>query len=160
MKIDNLDLILIRYCKKIFIPLARFGLFIVFFWFGILKVIGLSPASPLVKSLFEAMFPIIPFSLFIVLFGLLEVIIGILFLIPRAERMVIPIMFFHMVTTILPLFLLTDVTWSGFLTPTLEGQYIIKNVVLVACAIGIAAHLHPMHHTPDKAKFQKYGRQK
>ena len=49
-----------------------------------------------------------------------------------------------MTTTILPLFLLTTVTWSGFMVPTLEGQYIIKNILIIAAAIGIAANLHPI----------------
>jgi uncharacterized membrane protein YkgB len=49
-----------------------------------------------------------------------------------------------MIATFLPLFILPQETWSGFLVPTLEGQYIIKNLVLIAAAIGIAAHLHPM----------------
>lgn len=147
MKVGKLDLILIRYCRKIFLPLARVGLFIVFFWFGILKVIGNSPASPLVKSLYEDMFPVIPFSLFIILFGLLEAIIGILFLIKGMERVVIPIMLFHMTTTILPLFLLPQITWSGFMVPTLEGQYIIKNILIIACAIGIATYLHPLNES-------------
>jgi hypothetical protein len=35
-------------------------------------------------------------------------------------------------------------TWSGFLVPTLEGQYIIKNLVVIAAAIGIAAQLYPL----------------
>jgi hypothetical protein len=49
-----------------------------------------------------------------------------------------------MITTFMPLFLLTEETWSGFLIPTLEGQYIIKNLVVIAAAMGIAAHLEPI----------------
>lgn len=70
--------------------------------------------------------------------------IGLLFLIRGVERIVIPLLFIHMITTIMPLFLLPDVSWSGFMTPTLEGQYIIKNIALIAAAFGIAAHLHPL----------------
>ena len=140
----TLDLFIIRVCRRLAEPLSRIGLFVVFFWFGALKVIGLSPASPLVQELFENTIPIMPFSIFIILFGLLEMLIGLMFLIRGAERAVIPILFFHMATTVLPLFLLTSVTWSGFLVPTLEGQYIIKNILIVAAAIGIAAHLHPL----------------
>jgi len=44
----------------------------------------------------------------------------------------------------MPLILLPQVTWSGILVPTLEGQYIIKNLAIIAAAIGIAAHLHPL----------------
>jgi hypothetical protein len=109
-----------------------------------LKVVGLSPASGLVQSLFERMIPFMNFSTFIILFGLLECLIGILFLFHGFERIVIPLLFLHMVTTFLPLFVLPHVTWSGFLVPTLEGQYIIKNLVVIGLAVGVASHLHPM----------------
>jgi len=125
-------------------PLARLGLFIVFFWFGALKVVGMSPASSLVQALFERTIHFISFPSFIILFGLFECLIGILFLIKGMERIVIPLFLLHMVTTFLPLFLLPQETWSATMIPTLEGQYIIKNILLIAAAVGIAAHLHPM----------------
>lgn len=144
MSIKNLDLRLIRLFQHLFEPLARFGLFVVFFWFGFLKVIGLSPASGLVQRLFENTIPFISFDLFLVLFGLFECLIGILFLIKGLERLVIPLLFIHMITTFGPLIYLPEETWQRFLVPTLEGQYIIKNVVLIAAAIGIAAKLKPL----------------
>jgi uncharacterized membrane protein YkgB len=49
-----------------------------------------------------------------------------------------------MITTFGPLVYLPDEAWQKFLVPTLEGQYIIKNLVIIATAIGIAAHLHPL----------------
>lgn len=125
-------------------PMARFGIFVVFFWFGILKVLGLSPASPLVEALFNHTIHFMPFSSFIVFFGWYEVLIAILFLIKGAERIVLPLLLIHMITTFMPLVLLQGETWSAFLVPTLEGQYIIKNLVIIAAAMGIAAHLHPM----------------
>lgn len=140
----NLDLTLIHFFRRVSVPLARLGLFVVFFWFGALKVAGLSPASPLVEALFRETVSFISFSQFIILFGLFECLIGILFLFRGFERVVIPLLFLHMVTTFMPLFILPDVTWSGFLVPTLEGQYIIKNLVIIAAAIGVAAHLHPL----------------
>ncbi len=84
------------------------------------------------------------FDTFIILFGLFECLIGILFIFPNLVRVVIPLLFLHMITTFMPLFLLPEVTWSGFLVPTLEGQYIIKNLVIIATAVAIAAHLHPL----------------
>ena len=125
-------------------PLARFGLFVIFFWFGLLKVVGLSPASGLVQRLFETTIPWMSFATFLVIFGLFEMLIGVLFLIRGVERIVIPLLLIHMITTFMPLFLLPQETWSGFMTPTLEGQYIIKNIALIAAAFGIAAHLHPL----------------
>jgi hypothetical protein len=44
----------------------------------------------------------------------------------------------------LPLFFLPEVSWQSAFVPTLTGQYIIKNVVIIALAMGIAAHLHPL----------------
>ena len=124
--------------------MARFGLFVVFFWFGILKVVGLSPASPLVQALFERTIHFMPFNVFLVVFGLFEMLIGILFVIRGAERIVLPLLALHMITTFMPLVLVTGATWQRAFVPTLEGQYIIKNLVLIACAMGIAAQLTPI----------------
>jgi len=144
MKLKTFDIELIHFFRRVSEPVARFGLFVIFFWFGLLKVIDVSPASPLVQALFEKTISIIPFSVFIVVFGLFEMLIGVLFLVKGFERIVIPLLFFHMATTFMPLFLVQSATWSGFLVPTLEGQYIIKNLVVIAAGIGIAAHLHPI----------------
>lgn len=144
MNISEIDVKLINFFRRISIPVARFGLFVVFFYFGALKVIGQSPASGLVEQLFEQTINFISFGNFIILFGLFECLIGVLFIIPKAERVVMPLLFFHMITTFMPLFILPEVTWSGFLVPTLEGQYIIKNLVIIAAAIGIAAQLRPI----------------
>ncbi len=144
MTIQNIDKNLIAFFRKISVPLARFGIFVIFFWFGLLKVVGQSPATPLVQKLFESTIHFMSFGTFIIAFGWLEVAIGILFLIKGAERIVIPILFLHMITTFMPLFFLPQETWSGFLIPTLEGQYIIKNLALIAAAVGIAANLDPI----------------
>mgnify|MGYP003394206224 CR=1 FL=1 len=143
MNIRTIDTELIHFFRRVTVPVARFGLFIIFFWFGILKIIGLSPASGLVQQLFEQTISFISFGTFIILFGLFECLIGILFIIRGFERIVIPLLFLHMIMTFLPLFFIPEVIWSGFLIPTLEGQYIIKNLAIIAAAIGIAAHLQP-----------------
>lgn len=144
MKIQDFDIKAIHFFKKVAGPSARIGIFVVFFWFGLLKVIGLSPASDVVRALFERTIPFMSFDLFLILFGLFECLIGILFLIKGLERIVIPLLFIHMITTFGPLVFNTTDTWQKFLVPTLEGQYIIKNLVIIACAIGIASHLHPL----------------
>jgi hypothetical protein len=142
--IRTLDIKLIHFFQRISVPTARIALFVVFFWFGILKVIGLSPAGSLVHALFDQTIHFMSFDTFYLLFALFECLIGILFLIPGAERVVLPLLLFHMVTTFLPLVYLSDATWQRPFVPTLEGQYIIKNLVIIAAAMGIAAHLHPM----------------
>ncbi len=144
MNLPAIDAYLINLFKKIAGPVARFGLFVIFFWFGFLKVLGQSPATPLVQDLFEKTIHGIDFKTFIVLFGIFEMTIGLLFLIKGLERVVIPLLFIHMITTFMPLFILPQETWSDFFVPTLEGQYIIKNLVVIAAAIGIAAELYPL----------------
>jgi uncharacterized membrane protein YkgB len=151
MRIEKMDNALLAFCRKISLPLARFGLFLIYFWFGFLKVIDASPASPLVKELFDKTLGIMEFSTFLVLFGLFEMLIGILFMIKGAERIVMPLLIIHMLMTVMPLFLLPAVTWSGFLVPTMEGQYIIKNIALIGLAIVIATHIEPMKQRGSKA---------
>lgn len=149
MTLKSLDKEIIYFFQKISGPVSRFGLFVIFFWFGLLKVIGLSPASQLVQNLFEQLIPFMSFNIFLICFGLFEMLIGILFIIKGLERIVIPLLFIHMITTFLPLIFLPSETWSHFMVPTLEGQYIIKNLALIAAAIGIAAHLHPAKNLRD-----------
>ena len=110
MNIRQIDIELIRFFRRISVPIARFGLFVVFFYFGLLKVIGLSPASHLVEQLFEQTVSFISFDTFIILFGLFECLIGILFVIPGLERVVIPMLFIHMVMTFMPLFIFLGLT--------------------------------------------------
>jgi uncharacterized membrane protein YkgB len=142
--LEKFDIWFIGFLRRLSIPFARFSLFVVFFWFGILKIIGTSPANPLVQNLMEATLPFMTWNVFIVLFSVYEMIIGISFIIPKFERVAIALLIPHMIMTLLPLIFLPSVTWQGFMTPTLEGQYIIKNLAIISLAMGIAAHLHPL----------------
>ncbi len=142
-KIDSIDEKIINETKKWSMPMARFAIFMVYFWFGLLKVLSLSPASPLVASLLERTLPFITFEHFIIFFGILEMLIGSIFLIRGWERLAIFLLGLHLVTTIMPLFLVQAATWQGFMVPTLEGQYIIKNVLIIALAMVIASSLQP-----------------
>lgn len=142
--LEKFDSLLINFFRKISIPFARIALFIVFFWFGILKIIGTSPANPMVADLMQATLPFMTWDTFIILFSIYEILIGISFIIPKFERIAIALLIPHMIMTMLPLIFLPDMTWQSSFTPTLEGQYIIKNLVIIALAMGIASHLHPL----------------
>lgn len=144
MNIRTIDLRIIHFFQKYWIETARISLAIVFIWFGMLKVLGFSPAGGLVEALFKSSIHFISFGSFYIFFAWFEVVIGILFLFPRMTRVVIPLLFIHMITTFGPLVLLPAESWSGFMVPTLVGQYIIKNLVVIAVAMGISAHLHPI----------------
>lgn len=143
-KISDIDLRLIAFFKRSFIPVARVSIFIVFFWFGLIKLLGLSPANPLAKALIEQTVGLQYFDTLFIILALMECVIGILFLFPKATRVVVPLLLAHMLIVCSPLVLLPAATWQSFLVPTLEGQYIIKNAVVVAVAIGIAASAQPL----------------
>lgn len=143
--LEKIDFEIISTLRRVSMPLARFALFVVFFWFGILKIIGTSPANPMVMDLMHVTLPFMTWEVFIVLFSIYEMIIGITFLIPRLERLAFVLLIPHMVMTMLPLIFLRAMTWQGFLTPTLEGQYIIKNLVIIALAVGVVVHSYPLH---------------
>lgn len=143
--IEKLDDFVIEFAKKASVPLARLALFTVYFWFGILKIFDSSPAEEMVSRLLAITRLPIAFENFIVLFSIYEILIGISFLVPRLERLALILLFAHMGMTVLPLILLPGMTWTGFFVPTLEGQYIIKNIVILALAISIAARLTPLN---------------
>lgn len=142
--VKKLDLRLIAFFKKTFLPFARVALFVVFFWFGILKVFGLSPASPLAEALTAQTVGMQYFDLLFMVLSIIECVIGVLFLIPKATRIVIPLLLIHMAVVCSPLVLVPGEVWTNFLVPTLEGQYIIKNLVIVAVAIGVASQTPPL----------------
>ena len=127
---------------------ARIALFIIFFWFGILKVFSVSPAGPLVTSLVDFLFSnsVSP-EQFIIWFGGVEAITGFLILLPKFERITFIILFLHFVSTALPLFVLPEITWYGFFQPTLVGQYILKNLALIAIGMFLYGRLKPISKT-------------
>lgn len=140
----KLDRQLINFFKRTYIPLARIAFFIVFFWFGFIKLVGLSPAGPLAEALVAKTVGSEWFDPLFIILALIECAIGILFLFPKTVRIIIPILFIHMLIVCSPLVLLPEQTWQSFLVPTLEGQYIIKNIVIVALAFGVAANTQPI----------------
>ncbi|SFO44123.1 hypothetical protein SAMN04488519_106329 [Algoriphagus ornithinivorans] len=118
--------------------LGRVSLFIIYFWFGILKVIGISPAEPLVENLFNQLLGgIIPFEIFNQAFGLGECLIGICWLFPKISKVALLVLLGHMISTFLPVIFLPNETWQTWFTPTLVGQYIIKNLALISLALMI-----------------------
>jgi uncharacterized membrane protein YkgB len=144
MTIQKLDATIMRDVKKSALPMARIALFIVFFWFGALKVMNISPADPLVAALLENTLPVVSFDSFRIFFGIYEMAIGAAFLLPRMERVAIMLLVPHMLSTFLPLIVLADSTWASVLVPTFAGQYIIKNLVIIALALSVATHARPL----------------
>lgn len=120
------------------ILLNRITLFVVFFWFGILKVFSLSPAEALVTHLHsQTISSFVSIDIFLLTLGVFECLIGILWLFPKWTKLVFAMFSIQMFTTFLPLFYLPEDTWQNSFALTLTGQYIIKNLVLIASAFTI-----------------------
>ena len=147
-RIETFDKNVILFFRKYSGGFARFSLFIIYGWFGILKVFELSPAGPLVGALQQVtFFGSIPPEQFLVWFGAFEVLLGIFALVPKLERITFFLIGLHLITTVMPLFMLPDISWDGFLVPSLIGQYIIKNLALLSLGLILFARLKPMTQT-------------
>jgi uncharacterized membrane protein YkgB len=131
---------------------VRFALGIVFFWFGILKLFpGASPAEDLAARTIEALtLGAVPSSVALPVLAVWEMAIGVGLFIGRWMRLTLLLLFVQMLGTITPLVLFPAETFTVFpLAPTLEGQYIIKNVVLVAAAIVLGATVRGGELVPE-----------
>lgn len=119
------------------IALLRIALGIVFLWFGALKIFGLSPVSYLIESTFLFMG-----ENFILILGIVEVLIGLGFLFKKFVRFIFIIFFFQMLGTFSSVIFNPDMffaNWNIF-APTLEGEFLIKNLVLIAAGIAVAKY--------------------
>ena len=119
--------------------LIRISLFIIFFWFGLLKPLGLSAAEQLVLDTVYWM-PIFSAHTWLSIIGWWEVIIGLCFLFEKTTKIALLLLLLQMTGTFMPLVILPDITFqnSNFFTPTLEGQYILKNILIIAAALIIS----------------------
>lgn len=111
---------------------GRLALFIIYAWFGALKVLGYSPAEGLVMEVFQALFPWGEVVHFVEIFGVFEVGLGVAFLLYGPRPWIIRLFVAHMLATFLPLIALPASSWQAPFVPTLLGQYIMKNIALLS----------------------------
>lgn len=115
------------------------SLAIVYLWFGILKPLGLSPASDLVARTVTVFAP----DFFVPFLGWWEVAIGVGLLFRKTLGVALLLMALQMLGTLLPFVVLPEVCFSQFpFVLSLEGQYIVKNVVLISAGIVIAMNTY------------------
>ena len=124
--------------------LLRISIGIVFVWFGFLKFFpGLSPAEELaIRTVKLLSFGLIPD--FIIINGLAfwEVLIGIGLISGKFIRETLLLLFLQMIGTFAPIFLFPNEVFAHFpYAPTLEGQYIIKNLVIISAGIVLGGKL-------------------
>jgi uncharacterized membrane protein YphA (DoxX/SURF4 family) len=134
----------IKFARAYYAPIARTSLFIIYFYFGFLKLLGLSPASDLAIGFATKMGAGMYANELFIALAFIECVIGVLLLMPRFTRQALLIMAIHMVLVSAPILFYPDATWVRPFVPSLEGQYIIKNAALVALALGLVAKTKPL----------------
>ncbi len=148
-KIDHFDKRVTDWLKGHGYYFLKYSLAIIFIWFGALKPLGLSSADELVTNTIYFVDP----SWFIPLLGLWEVAIGVCILFRPLVRIGLFLMGLQMIGTFLPLILLPDAIYIKFpFVMTLEGQYIIKNLVLIGAGMIVGSHAR------DRGKEIKNGK--
>jgi len=138
----TVDVKLTRWMARYSVMILRVGLGIVFLWFGVLKFFpDLSPAEELATKTIQTLtFGIVQPQLALPMLATLETLIGLGLIAGKFLRITLLLLLFQMIGTVTPLFLFPAETFTQFpYAPTLEGQYIIKNIVLVAAGLVIGA---------------------
>jgi uncharacterized membrane protein YphA (DoxX/SURF4 family) len=137
---DRVDPLIAGWMERHGLLLLRWSLGIVFFWFGVLKFFnGLSPAQGLASRTISVLtLGKVPPQVSVPVLAAWECLIGLGLLSGRLQRFVLLLLFIQMAGTLLPLFFFPHEVFLRIpYAPTLEGQYIIKNLVLISAAIVI-----------------------
>ena len=137
--LQGIDRRIDQFMRRWGLSALRLSLAVIFIWFGILKPFGISPAAPLLKATVSWMPGLSPDGWLSVI-GWWEVAIGVTFLFHSTVRIAIALLAMQMVGTFMPLVMLPSVTFQpGHIPygPTMEGQYIIKNLLIISAALVI-----------------------
>ncbi len=137
--IVRIDKVLIPFLRRWSTPALRASLAVVFIWFGALKIVGSSPVVELVASTVYWVDP----DWFVPALGVIEVLVGVGLALGRALRLVLLVLVFQMTGTFLVFVILPDVAFysENPFNLTVEGEFILKNLVLLAAAMSVGASL-------------------
>ena len=137
--IARVDEVLIPFLRRWSTPALRVSLAVVFIWFGALKIVGLSPVVELVASTVYWVDP----DWFVPALGVIEVLVGVGLAVGRALRLVLLVLALQMTGTFLVFVILPDVAFQGGnpFNLTVTGEFVIKNLVLLAAAMSVGASL-------------------
>jgi uncharacterized membrane protein YphA (DoxX/SURF4 family) len=139
---DRVDVKIISFMSQYGIMLLRISLGVVFLWFGVLKFFpGLSPAQEIATLTIEQLtFGFIKPDVAIIILAIWETLIGLGLIFGVFLRATLFLLFTQMLGTMTPLLFFPAETFIIFpFVPTLEGQYIIKNLVLISAGLVVGA---------------------
>jgi uncharacterized membrane protein YkgB len=138
----RVDVRLTNWMARYGIPLLRISLGVIFFWFGALKFFpGLSPAQDLaIRTIDLLTFGRLPAQASIIILATWECLIGLGLIFGIFMRATLLLLFAQMLGTITPIFFFPHEVFTRIpYAPTLEGQYIIKNIVLISAGLVLGA---------------------
>lgn len=136
--IDRYEQAITAFLRRWSLPLLRVSLGIVYVWFGALKIAGASPVLGLIQNLYSSY----PEPLFCVIIGIWELLVGLGFLSGKFLRTTIVLMLAQMGGVMSGLFMRPDLFFQDAnpLLLTYDGEFLIKNLVLIAASLVIAAY--------------------
>ncbi len=143
-RLTNIDKKLTKWMADVGILLLRISIGLIFTWFGVLKFFpGLSPAEDLASRTIEVLsFGLIEEHVAVLILAVWETVVGLGLITGYFLREVLFLLFAQMLGTISPVFLFPEEVFQVIpFVPTLEGQYIFKNLVLLSAGIVIGATL-------------------
>jgi uncharacterized membrane protein YphA (DoxX/SURF4 family) len=150
---NEIDAQITRWMARYGLVIMRVGLGVVFLWFGLLKLFpGLSPAEDLVRNTIFFVDP----NLFLPVLALWEAAIGLGLIIGKGMRLTLLLLFLQMPGTALPIVILPEVVWTSFpFVLTLEGQYIVKNLVLIGAGLVLGGTVRGGGLNPEPAVVEE-----
>ena len=115
------------------VTVIRISLGIVFLWFGLLKVMGLSPVEEMVTGVYS----FVPQPLMFLSVGIFEVIIGLGFLLNKWLKYTVILFWLQMIGVFLSLVIAPAVFFTNGnpLLITMEGEFVVKNIVFIAASL-------------------------
>jgi putative oxidoreductase len=140
--VDQLERRSAEWLARHSVTLLRISLGTVFLGFGVLKFFpGLSPAEPLAARTLDILtLGLVPERLGLVMVAGLESLIGVLLLTGFGLRFALALLAIELVGILSPLVLLPGDMFRTFpFAPTLAGQYVIKDVIVAAAGLVVAA---------------------
>lgn len=157
-KYQKVDLILTQWMAERGITLLRLSLGVIYLWFGVLKFFpSLSPAEDLAaRTIHKLTFGMVSAEVALPILATWECLIGIGLLTGVFKRAILLLLGVQMIGTISPVFFFANEVFAQVpLVPTLEGQYIIKNLVIISAAIVIGATVRGGRVIADPQVAQK-----
>lgn len=140
----NAEIRLAHFLQKYAVECLRYSMAIIYFWFGLLKALGISPVEELVFHATDW----IGVHEFVRFLGIWEMLIGLGLFFKKYLRLGLLLLFLQFPGTFLPLFLNPEDTFTFIpFGLTLEGQYVFKNLVLISAGLILISTLHrPKSH--------------